>query len=174
MISKFKVTGQTCVCANRIFVQDNIYDGFSRRLIEELQKCRVGNGLVDPSVTHVPLANGVTKVEEHIKDAISKSAKLLFGGNRLPSIGKNFNKLTVLGDVNDSMRVATEETFCPVAALAKFSTDDEVIRRANNCDAGLASHLMTSDLSKAHRVSERLEAEMVAINTGAIPNAAAP
>lgn len=174
LVSKFKVTGQTCVCANRIFVQNGIYNHFSKRLVEEVQKCRVGNGLEDPSVTHGPLTNGTSKVEEHIKDAVTKNAKVLFGGRRLPSIGKNFHELTVLGDVNDSMRVATEETFGPLAALARFSTEDEVAQRSNKCDVGLASYMMTSDLGKAHRVSQRLQAGMVAINTGAISDAAAP
>lgn len=174
LISKFKVTGQTCVCANRIFVQEGIYDRFSQRLVEEVKKYRVGNGLDDESVTHGPLTNGVSKVEEHIKDAVSKNAKVLLGGNRLPSLGKNFHELTILGDVDDSMQVATEETFGPLAALAKFSTEEEVVRRANTCDVGLASYLMTSDLGKAHRVSERLETGMVAINTGIISDSAAP
>ncbi|GAD93973.1 hypothetical protein AN0079.2 [Paecilomyces variotii No. 5] len=173
LISKFKVTGQTCVCANRIFVQQGIYDLFSKRFVEEVQKYRVGNS-EDVSVTHGPLTNGVSKVEEHIRDAVSKNAKVLLGGKRLSSIGKNFHELTILGDVDDSMKVATEETFGPLAALAKFSTEDEVVRRANKCDVGLASYLMTSNLSRAHRVSEKLAAGMVAINTGAISDAAAP
>lgn len=174
LASKFKVTGQTCVCANRIFVQRAIYDRFSTRLVEEVRKCRVGNGLDDPAVTHGPLTNGVAKVEEHIRDAVSKDAKLLLGGKRLPSVGKNFHELTVLGDVDDSMSVATEETFGPLAALAKFSAEDEVIRRANNCEVGLASYIMTGDQAKAHRVSEALETGMVAINTGAVSDAPAP
>lgn len=174
LISKFKVTGQTCVCANRIFVQEGVYDKFAQRLVEEVRKCRVGDGLVDTSVTHGPLTNGVVKVEQHIKDALSKGAKVLLGGKRLPSIGKNFHELTILGDANDTMQVSSEETFGPVAALAKFSTEDEVIRRANNCDVGLASYVMTTDLARAHRVSERLETGMVALNTGAISDAPAP
>lgn len=174
MLSKFKVTGQTCVCANRIFVQQGIYEKFSKRLVEEIKKtCSVGNGFEDPSVTHGPLTNGVAKVEEHIKDAVGKNATVLLGGNRLP-LGKNYHELTVLGNVDDSMRVATEETFGPLAALATFSTEDEVVGRANNCEVGLASYLMTSNLGKAHRVSERLEAGMVAINTGVISDSAAP
>lgn len=174
LISKFKVTGQTCVCANRIFVQEGIYDQFSQRLVEEVKKFRVGNGGVDESVTHGPLTNGLAKVEEHIKDAVSKGAKILLGGNQLPAIGKNFHELTVLGNVDDSMLVTREETFGPIAALAKFSTEDEVVSRANNCEVGLASYLMTTDLARSHRVSERLEAGMVAINTGVISDAPAP
>ncbi|KAF7585285.1 hypothetical protein BBP40_011435 [Aspergillus hancockii] len=174
LLSKFKVTGQTCVCANRIFVQEGIYERFSQRLVEEISKFRVGNGFEALSVTHGPLTNGVTKVEEHINDAISKNAKVLLGGNRLPSLGKNFHELTTLGDANDSMLVASEETFGPVAALMRFSTEDEVIRRANDCSVGLASYIMTSDLARSHRVSERPEYGMVAINTGVISDAPAP
>ncbi|KAE8357641.1 Aldehyde/histidinol dehydrogenase [Aspergillus caelatus] len=174
LISKFKVTGQTCVCANRIFVQEGIYDRFAQRLVEEVSKFKVGNGLEDPTVTHGPLTNGVAKVEEHIKDAVSKGAKVLLGGNRLPTLGKNYHELTILGDANDSMMVSKEETFGPVAALMKFKTEDEVVQRANNCEVGLASYLITSDLGTSHRVSERLEFGMVAINTGVISDAPAP
>ncbi|GLA50598.1 succinate-semialdehyde dehydrogenase, mitochondrial [Aspergillus niger] len=173
MISKFKVTGQTCVCANRFFVQEGIYDRFSQRLVEEVKKCQVGNGQ-DAAVTHGPLTNGVAKTQEHIQDAVSKGANVLLGGKALSSVGKNFHELTVLGNVNDSMKVSTEEIFGPVAALAKFSTEDEVVRRANKCEVGLASYLITSDLGKAHRVSEQLEFGMVAINTGVISDWAAP
>lgn len=173
LISKFKVTGQTCVCANRIYVQEGIYDKFSKRLVEEVQSFRVGDGL-DASVTHGPLTNGTTKVEAHINDAVAKNAKVLLGGKLLPSIGRNFHELTILGDVNDTMQVTREETFGPIAALAKFSTEDEVIKRTNGCDVGLASYLMTTNLARSYRVSERLEAGMVAINTGVISDAAAP
>jgi succinate-semialdehyde dehydrogenase/glutarate-semialdehyde dehydrogenase len=172
LIAKFKVTGQTCVCANRIFVQKGIYDEFSRRLVEEVKKFRVGNGVND-LVTHGPLTNGIEKVEEHIKDAISKNAKVLFGGRRLP-LGKNFHELTILGEVNDTMQISQEETFGPIAALFKFSSEDEVLERANHPDVGLASYVMTTDLGRAHRVSERLESGMVAINTGVISDAPAP
>ncbi|KAL4785576.1 Aldehyde/histidinol dehydrogenase [Aspergillus varians] len=171
--SKFKVTGQTCVCANRFFVQEGIYEEFSKRFVEEMKKFQIGNGQ-NAGVTHGPLTNGVAKTQEHIQDAVSKKATLLLGGRSLPSIGKNFHELTILGDVTDSMKVAREETFGPLAALAKFSTEDEVVRRANNVEVGLASYLITSDLGKAHRVSERLEFGMVAINTGLISDSAAP
>ncbi|KAJ5737970.1 hypothetical protein N7493_001125 [Penicillium malachiteum] len=113
-------------------------------------------------------------VPEHVQDAVNKNAGILLGGNSLPSVGKNFHELTILGNVDDSMKIATEETFGPVAALAKFSTEEEVIARANNCEVGLTSYLMTSDLGKAHRVSERLKFGMVAINAGVISDSAAP
>lgn len=173
VISKFKVTGQTCVCANQFFVQEGIYEKFSKRLVEEMKKSQVGNGQ-NAAVTHGPLTNGVVKTQEHIQDAVSKKGTVLLGGNALPSVGKNFHELTILGNVDDSMKIASEETFGPVAGLAKFSTEDEVVRRANNCEVGLASYLMTSDLGKAHRVSERLEFGMVAINTGVISDSGAP
>ncbi|KAK1463995.1 NAD-dependent aldehyde dehydrogenase [Colletotrichum melonis] len=173
LVSKFKVTGQTCVCANRIFVQEGIYDRFSQRLVEEVRKFRVGDG-TDPLVTHGPLTNGVGKVEEHIKDAVAKNAKILLGGSRLTSAGKNFYELTILGDVDDSMKVTQEETFGPLAALTKFSTEKEVIERANKSEVGLASYVITNDLARSTRVSELLEFGMVAINTGVISDASAP
>ncbi|KEF63763.1 succinate-semialdehyde dehydrogenase (NADP+) [Exophiala aquamarina CBS 119918] len=176
LTAKFKVTGQTCVCANRIFVQQGIYQKFSQRLIEEVKKFRVGNALIvtDGSITHGPLTNGTEKVESHIKDAVSKNAKVLLGGNSLPSLGRNFHELTILGDVDDTMQVTKEETFGPVAALLKFSSEDEVVERANNSDVGLASYVMTTDLARSHRVSERLETGMVAINTGVVSDAPVP
>ncbi|OJJ42130.1 hypothetical protein ASPZODRAFT_20776 [Penicilliopsis zonata CBS 506.65] len=176
VVSKFKVTGQTCVCANRFYVQEGIYDRFSQRFVEVMKKktALVGDGAHNPAVTHGPLTNGVAKTQDHIQDAVSKKATVLLGGNALPAVGKNFHELTILGNVDDSMKIATEETFGPVAGLARFSTEDEVVARANNCEVGLASYLMTSDLGKAHRVSERLEFGMVAINTGVISDSAAP
>ncbi|KAL4988499.1 aldehyde dehydrogenase family-domain-containing protein [Aspergillus falconensis] len=171
--SKFKVTGQTCVCANRFFVQEGIYEAFSKRLVEEVKKCQVGKGL-DAGVTHGPLTKGVAKTQKHIQDALSKRATVLLGGSSMPSLGKNFHELTILGDVDDSMKVAREETFGPLAALSKFKTEDEVVLRANSVEVGLASYLITSDLGKAHRVSEKLEFGMVAINTGMISDSAAP
>lgn len=173
LVSKFKVTGQTCVCANRIFVQENIYGAFSKRLVEEVAKFRVGDGALD-SVTHGPLTIGVSKVEDHIQDAVSKNAKVLLGGKKLPDLGPNFFELTVLGDVDDSMKVMSEETFGPLAALTKFKTEDEVIQRANSVDVGLASYLITNDLGRSHRVTERLDYGMVAINTGVISDPGAP
>lgn len=179
LIAKFKVTGQTCVCANRIFVQEGIYERFSRRFVEEVRKFRVGDALATvpdggSAITHGPLTNGLEKVQAHIKDAVGKNAKVLLGGNRLPSLGRNFHELTILGDVDDTMQITQEETFGPVAALLKFSSEDEVIRRANNSDVGLASYVMTSDLARSYRVSERLETGMVAVNTGVVSDAPVP
>lgn len=173
IVSKFKVTGQTCVCANRMFVQEGIYDKFCQRLVEEVKKFRVGNGSGE-GVTHGPLTTGVAKVEEHLSDAVSKNAKILLGGNRLPALGKNFFELTIVGDVNDTMQVMSEETFGPLAAIAKFKTEDEVIARANSVEVGLASYVMTSDLGRYYRISEKLDFGMVAVNTGVISDSAAP
>lgn len=173
LIAKFKVTGQTCVCANRIYVQDGVYDRFAARLVEEVKKFRVGNG-EDPGVTHGPLTTSVAKVEEHVKDAVAKKATVLLGGNRLPQLGKNFFELTVLGDVDDNMTVISEETFGPLAALTRFKTEDEVIDRANKAEVGLASYVMTSDLGRYYRITEKLEFGMVAVNTGVISDAGAP
>ena len=174
LVSKFRVSGQTCVCANRIFVQNGIYNRFAEKLVEEVKKFRFGNALDDDMITHGPLTNGTAKVEELVADAVAKKAKILVGGNRLPSLGDNFYEATVLGDANDSMRVSGEEIFGPIAALARFSTEDEVVSRANQCDVGLASYIMTNDLSRSYRVSERLETGMVGINIGVVSDATAP
>ncbi|KAI9899856.1 hypothetical protein N3K66_004118 [Trichothecium roseum] len=173
LVAKFKVTGQTCVCANRVYVQEGIYDRFASRLVEEVAKFRVGSGS-DPAVTHGPLTTGVDKVEQHVQDALGKNAKLLLGGKRLPGLGKRFFEPTVLGDVDDGMLVATDETFGPLAALFKFQTEDEAVRRANRSVVGLASYVMTTNMARSQRVTERLEFGMVAINTGVISDAPAP
>jgi succinate-semialdehyde dehydrogenase / glutarate-semialdehyde dehydrogenase len=173
VIGKFKVTGQTCVCANRMFVQEGIYDAFAKRFVEEVKKLKVGHG-TDSSVTHGPLTTSVAKVEEHVQDAVSQNATVLLGGNRLPTLGKNFFELTVLGDVTDSMKVTKEETFGPLAALTKFKTEEEAIARANSAEVGLASYVMTTNLSRYYRVCEQLDFGMVAVNTGVIADFAAP
>ncbi|RTE78288.1 hypothetical protein BHE90_007219 [Fusarium euwallaceae] len=175
IVAKFKGTGQTCVCVNRFFIQEGIYDKFAERFVEEVNKLKVGDG-ADGSTTHGPMATraGVDKVEEHIRDAVGKNASILTGGQRIPDLGDNFFQLTVLGGVNDSMKVAKEETFGPLAALAKFKTEDEAIERANNVEVGLASYAMTTDLARSHRLSEKLDFGMVALNTGTISDWAAP
>jgi succinate-semialdehyde dehydrogenase/glutarate-semialdehyde dehydrogenase len=173
VIGKFKVTGQTCVCANRMFVQEGIYDAFAKRFVEEVKKLKVGHG-TDSSVTHGPLTTSVAKVEEHVQDAVSQNATVLLGGNRLPTLGKNFFELTVLGDVTDSMKVTKEETFGPLAALTKFKTEEEAIARANSAEVGLASYVMTTNLSRYYRVCEQVDFGMVAVNTGVIADFAAP
>ncbi|KAF4120099.1 succinate-semialdehyde dehydrogenase / glutarate-semialdehyde dehydrogenase [Geosmithia morbida] len=171
--SKFKVTGQTCVCANRIFVQDDIYGHFTERLVEEVAKFRVGPGS-EAGVTHGPLTTAIAKVHDHVNDAVTKEATILLGGKPLPHLGPNFYSLTILGDVNDSMKVMKEETFGPLAAISRFKTEDEVVARANSVDVGLASYVITSSLPRYYRICERLEFGMVAVNTGVISDVAAP
>ena len=141
--------------------------------MEEVQKFKVGDGK-DASVSHGPLTNGISKTQEHIKNATDNGAKILLGGKALTNLGKNFHELTVLGDVSDQVQLTSEETFGPVAALLRFKTEDEVIKKANSAEVGLASYVMTSNLARSYRVSERLEFGMVALNTGVISDAPAP
>ncbi|RSM02284.1 hypothetical protein CDV31_011005 [Fusarium ambrosium] len=140
-----------------------------------MNKLKVGDG-ANGSTTHGPIATraGVDKVEEHIRDAVGKNASILTGGQRIPNLGDKFFQLTVLGGINDSMKVAQEEMFRPLAALAKFKTEDEAIKRANNVEVRLASYAMTTDLARSHRLSEKLDFGMVALNTGTISDWAAP
>lgn len=174
MASKFRNTGQTCVCANRILVQDRIYDGFVKKLIEAVKKLVVGNGL-DPDSNQGPLINeaAIKKVEAHIADAVSKGAKIVLGGKPHP-LGKLFFEPTVLTDVNSSMRLAKEETFGPVAPLFRFHHDDDAIEMANNTEFGLASYFYSRDIHRIWRVAEQLEYGMVGINAGIISSEVAP
>ena len=172
--SKYRNTGQTCVCANRILVQAGVYDAFSRKLVEAVSKLRVGDGL--KGVTDQgPLidSKALAKVEEHIEDALSKGAKVAFGGKR-HALGGSFFEPTVLTGVTSSMAVAREETFGPVAPLFRFETEEEAIRMANDTEFGLASYFYTRDLSRAWRVSEALEYGIVGLNTGLISTEVAP
>ena len=174
MASKFRNSGQTCVCANRIYVQAGIYDRFAERLTEEAGKLRVGVGTED-GITIGPLINraALVKVAAHIDDALAKGATLLLGGAS-SARGEQFFQPTVLSGATDEMRVSTEETFGPVAALFRFETEEEVIRRANDTPYGLAAYLFSNDLSRVFRVGEALEYGMVGINTGVISSAVAP
>lgn len=190
IISKFKVTGQTCVCANRIYVQDALYDRYIAKLLGAVQQFKVGSGF-QSDTSHGPLihAAAVNKVQNHVKDAIQKGACVVIGGNqkaslgefRSPScgvmlirIGPNFFEPTILTNVTDVMEIASEETFGPVAPIFRFSTEDEVIARANKVSVGLASYVFSQDIGRIARVSEGLEVGMVAVNTGVISDAAAP
>jgi succinate-semialdehyde dehydrogenase/glutarate-semialdehyde dehydrogenase len=173
--SKYRNTGQTCVCTNRFLVQDGIYDEFARRLAKAVQaQLEVGNGL-DEGVTQGPLINeaAVAKVESHIADAVSKGAKVATGGSR-HALGGTFFQPTVLTDVTTDMAVADEETFGPVAPLFRFETEEDAIRMANDTEYGLASYLYSRELSRVWRVAEALEYGMVGINTGLISTAIAP
>src|SRR5690606_34110568 len=172
MVAKYRNAGQTCVCANRIYVQDGVYDAFAEKLAAAVAGLKVGHG-TEAGVTTGPLidANAVAKVQAHLADALGKGAKVLQGGQAL---GGNFFAPTVLVDVTPDMRVAREETFGPLAPLFRFSDEAEVIRQANDTEFGLAGYFYTRDLGRAFRVGEALEYGMVGINTGLISNEVAP
>ncbi len=174
IISKFRNTGQTCVCANRIYVQDGVYDAFAEKLVAAVKKLKVGNGL-EPDVVQGPLIDeaAVEKAEDHISDAISKGARILLGGER-HSLGQTFFEPTVLADVTAQMKVAREETFGPVAPLFRFHQDEEAIQMSNDTEFGLASYFFGRDVGRIWRVAEALEYGMVGINTGLISNEVAP
>jgi succinate-semialdehyde dehydrogenase / glutarate-semialdehyde dehydrogenase len=172
MISKYRNAGQTCVCANRILVQENVYDAFAAKLSVAVAKLKVGNG-VDDGVTTGPLINmaAVKKVEEHIADAKAKGAKVVLGGK---SLGGNFFEPTIITGVTSDMAVAREETFGPLAPLFKFKTEDEAIAMANATEFGLACYFYTRDIGRVWRVAEGLEYGMVGINEGIISTAEVP
>ncbi|ATN36035.1 succinate-semialdehyde dehydrogenase (NADP(+)) [Rhizobium sp. ACO-34A] len=174
MISKYRNAGQTCVCANRLYVQANVYDAFAKKLAERVGKMKVGDGFTE-GVTTGPLIdkNALKKVEEHVADAVSKGAKVELGGKPAPQGGLFFEP-TILTGVTPEMRVSTEETFGPVAPLFKFETEEQVIELANNTEFGLASYFYSKDVAKIFRVAEALEYGMVGINTGLISTETAP
>jgi succinate-semialdehyde dehydrogenase / glutarate-semialdehyde dehydrogenase len=174
MISKYRNNGQTCVCANRILVQDSVYDAFAAKLAEKVKGLKVGRG-TDEGVTTGPLIDesAVAKVEEHIQDALAKGAKVLVGGKK-HTLGGLFFEPTVLTGVNTTMKVTKEETFGPVAPLFRFKTEEEGIAMANDTEFGLASYFYARDIGRIWRVSEGIESGMVGINTGLISNEVAP
>ncbi len=171
---KFRNTGQVCVCINRIYVQDGVYEAFTSRLAEEVRKLKVGNGM-DDGVTVGPLINiqGLEKVEEHVKDALEKGGRLMEGGER-HKLGGNFFQPTVIIDATDDMKVAHEETFGPLAACFRFKTEEEVIKRANDTPFGLAAYFFSQNLQRVFRVADAIESGMIGINECAISNEAAP
>ena len=172
IISKYRNNGQTCVCANRIYVQDGVYDAFAQKLAAAVAKLKIGNGLEDGTTTG-PLIDGkaVAKVQEHIEDAVSKGAKVLSGGKLIEG---NFFEPTILVDVPKTAAVAKEETFGPLAPLFRFKDEAEVIAMSNDTEFGLASYFYARDMSRVFRVAEALEYGMVGINTGLISNEVAP
>jgi succinate-semialdehyde dehydrogenase/glutarate-semialdehyde dehydrogenase len=174
MLSKYRNAGQTCVCANRILVQDGVYDLFARKLADKVKGLKVGPG-TESGVNIGPLidSNAVAKVEEHIEDAVSKGAKVVVGGKR-HTLGGLFFEPTLLTDVNTSMKVTREETFGPVAPLFRFRTDEEGIAMANDTEFGLASYFYARDIGRIWRVGEGLESGIVGINTGIISTEVAP
>ncbi|HEY8353120.1 MAG TPA: NADP-dependent succinate-semialdehyde dehydrogenase [Sphingomonadales bacterium] len=172
--SKYRNTGQTCVCANRILVQDAVYDAFAEKLAAAVSKLRVGDGLAGET-DQGPLIDmkAVEKVEEHIADATAKGARILAGGHR-HQLGGTFFEPTILVGVTPQMKVAREETFGPVAPLFRFSTDEEAIRMANDTEFGLAAYFYANDLRRVTRVMEGLEYGIVGVNTGIISTEVAP
>jgi succinate-semialdehyde dehydrogenase/glutarate-semialdehyde dehydrogenase len=172
IISKYRNNGQTCVCANRIYVQDGVYDAFAEKLRVAVAQLKIGNGLGD-GITTGPLIDdkAVVKVQEHIADALSKGATLLAGGK---SIEGNFFEPTILINVPNDAAVAKEETFGPLAPLFRFKDEADVIAMSNDTEFGLASYFYARDVSRIFRVAEALEYGMVGINTGLISNEVAP
>jgi len=172
--SKYRNTGQTCVCANRFIVQSKIYDAFARKLSEAVKKLRVGDGLKGET-DQGPLidAKALAKVESHIADAKAKGATVITGGQR-HALGGTFYEPTVLTNVNPKMTLAREETFGPVAPLFRVDTDEEAVRLANDTEFGLAAYVYTRDLTRSWRVTEALEYGIVGLNTGLISTEVAP
>ncbi len=174
LASKFRNSGQTCVCANRIYVQDKVYDEVARRLVGAVAQLRPGHGVAS-GVTQGPLIDeeAVAKVEAHIADALAQGASLLAGGKR-HALGGTFFEPTVLVGATSSMRVAREETFGPLAPLFRFGSDEQVVAMANDTEFGLAAYFFSRNLARVWRVAEALEYGMVGINTGMISNEVAP
>ncbi|WP_323016919.1 NADP-dependent succinate-semialdehyde dehydrogenase [Castellaniella sp.] len=172
--SKYRNAGQTCVCTNRFYVQDSVYDAFSQKLVQAVGKLRVGNGMED-GVTQGPLidADAVAKVQEHIADAVAHGGRILTGGQP-HALGQTFFQPTVLADAQPTMKFAREETFGPLAPLFRFSDDADVIRMANDTEYGLAAYFYSRDIGRIWRVAEALEYGMVGVNTGLLSNEAVP
>ena len=172
--SKYRNTGQTCVCANRLFVQSGVYEAFARKLADAVAKLRIGDGLATET-DQGPLidTNALLKVEEHVADALAKGARVLSGGKR-HALGGTFYEPTLLADVDTRMLIAREETFGPVAPLFRFDTEAEVIGMANDTEFGLAGYFYTRDLARCWRVAEALECGIVGVNTGIISTEVAP
>ena len=174
MQSKFRNTGQTCVCANRVYVQEKVYEEFCEKFVEAVSKMKVGDGL-EEDVTSGPLIdeNSLNKVEEHVQDAVKMGAKVAIGGSK-HSLGMNFYQPTILTDVTPQAKITFEETFGPVAPVYKFKDEKEVIDLANNSPYGLASYFYSRDIGRVWRVAEALEYGMVGVNTGLTSKAEAP
>lgn len=174
MISKFRNAGQTCVCANRIYVQDSIVEAFTEKLLAKVANLQLGRG-TDTGITQGPLIDerAVAKMEEHVSDALQHGAKLMAGGKR-SALGGNFYEPTVMTGVTQAMKVAREETFAPLAPIIAFRDEAEVIAMANDSEFGLASYFYAKDMGRIFRVSEALEAGMVGVNTGMLANEMAP
>jgi succinate-semialdehyde dehydrogenase/glutarate-semialdehyde dehydrogenase len=174
MVSKYRNTGQTCVCANRLFVQDGVYDKFADKLAQKVKALKVGAG-TEAGVTQGPLIdnNALAKVEEHVADALAGGAQALTGAKR-HALGRTYYEPTVLTGVKPTMKIFREETFGPVAPLFRFKTDDEVVELANRTEYGLAAYFYSRDVGRCWRVAEQLEYGMVGVNSGLITTEVAP
>ena len=174
LLSKYRNSGQTCVCVNRFYVQENIAEEFSHKLSIAVQKLKLGNGW-EEGVTQGPLISeqAILKVEEHLRDAIHKGAKIICGGNR-HSLGKTFFEPTVILGIDSSMKIAKEETFGPISGIQVFKSEEEAIQLANDTPFGLASYFYTKDINRIWRVSEALETGMIGINEGIISSEQVP
>jgi succinate-semialdehyde dehydrogenase/glutarate-semialdehyde dehydrogenase len=174
LASKYRNAGQTCVCANRIYVQDSVYDAFAAKLAEKIKAFKVGRG-TEQGVTIGPLIDeqGLKKVEEHVADAKAKGAKVMLGGKR-HALGGLFFEPTLLIEVTSDMKVSREETFGPVAPLYRFKTDEEAVKLANDTEFGLAAYFYARDVGRIFRVAEAIESGMVGINVGILANEVAP
>jgi succinate-semialdehyde dehydrogenase/glutarate-semialdehyde dehydrogenase len=174
LASKYRNTGQTCVCANRLLVQDKVYDAFVEKLTAAVKKLKVGNGWED-GVTQGPLIDlkAVEKMEEHINDAVAHGAKIVLGGKR-HALGGSFFEPTIVTGVTSEMKVAREETFGPLAPIFRFKTEEEAIKMANDTEFGLASYFYSRDIGRVWRVAEGLEYGIVGINEGLISTEVAP
>jgi len=174
LASKYRNAGQTCVCANRLYVQAGVYDAFADKLAAAVAKLKVGNG-VEPGVTQGPLIDdkAVAKVEDHIADAVAKGGRVILGGKR-HALGQSFFEPTIVTGVTRDMKVAREETFGPLAPLFKFETEQEVVDYANDTEFGLAAYFFSKDLGRVFRVAEQLEYGMVGVNSGLISTEVAP
>lgn len=175
IMSKFRSSGQTCVCANRIYVQRGIYDKFAEAFTAKVNNFKLGSGYGE-GITHGPLIHdrAVDKVASHIEDAVKQGGKVLTGGKKVPELGENFFQPTVIRDMTPNMAIAHDETFGPVAGLFPFETEAEVIAQANDTEVGLAGYFFSKDIQRCYRVAEALEVGMVGVNTGLISDPAAP
>jgi len=172
--SKYRNSGQTCVCANRLLVQAPVYEAFARKLVHAVAQLRVGDGLKGPT-DQGPLidASALAKVEQHIDDAVARGARIALGGRR-HALGGTFFEPTVVTEVTPAMRVAREETFGPIAPLFRFESEQDAIRMANDTEFGLAAYFYTRDLARSWRVAEALEYGMIGLNTGILSTEVAP
>jgi len=175
LMSKFRSSGQTCVCANRIYVQKGIHEKFVAKFVDKVKGFKVGAGF-DEGVTHGPLIHdrAISKVDAHVRDAEKKGAKVHTGGHRMSKLGSNFYEPTVITGMTMEMQLASEETFGPVAGIFEFETEEDVVRLANTAEVGLAGYFFSRDIQRVYRVAEALEVGMVGVNTGLISDPAAP